>query len=249
MSDKFSSNDQLYLQASYELEKQGRDEALWVKSYALENGDINSAKARYIRERVARLEQLAASKDTSHLHSEVAKAAVNRGPGKNFIEDASHAGAYLGGFIATAFILALLTKFNLLNIYTSIALTIAFLAFIFVVQKAEKRANLRRKLFENRAIGEGGLTELMVTAGLGDVQKTVSLIEKGASINAIDNTGSTALIYAAIFSEPEVIEILLKGGADPSIIAKDKRSASSIAKDNGDFAINNLINSYQTKGS
>jgi hypothetical protein len=62
-----SSDESLYLQVAKELSANLRNEALWTKAYALENGDEGATKAHYIRLRV---EQLA--RHPSH-HSASAK--------------------------------------------------------------------------------------------------------------------------------------------------------------------------------
>jgi ankyrin repeat protein len=51
------------------------------------------------------------------------------------------------------------------------------------------------------------------------------LIEKGVDINAKDNTGATALIYASIMGDFNIAKILLDAGADPKIKNKDKDTA------------------------
>ena len=43
------------------------------------------------------------------------------------------------------------------------------------------------------------------------------LVNAGADVNARDSMGESALIWAAQFGHTDIMEILLKAGADPSI--------------------------------
>lgn len=57
-----NSDDALYLAVAKELSSGNRDEALWMKAFALENGDESKTKAHYIRLRVARLASISEHK-------------------------------------------------------------------------------------------------------------------------------------------------------------------------------------------
>ncbi len=77
-----------------------------------------------------------------------------------------------------------------------------------------------------------GMTPLMIAARgkLGDPAATVqALLESGANIEAADFMGWTAIMHAAAWGNTEVVDVLLKSGAD-----KRKEgsgfTASSIAK-------------------
>lgn len=58
--------DALFTQVAKELATGVRDEGLWVKAFALENGDDSKAKAHYIRLRVERLHQLETGQQPSN---------------------------------------------------------------------------------------------------------------------------------------------------------------------------------------
>src|SRR5690606_10847031 len=51
------------------------------------------------------------------------------------------------------------------------------------------------------------------------------LIEAGADLNFQNNDGSTALISAAFFGHPEIVQLLLNAGADRTI--KNKYGATA----------------------
>lgn len=58
-------------------------------------------------------------------------------------------------------------------------------------------------------------------------QEVESAIKAGADVNAKDESGLTALMYAARFNDnPEVIQVLVKNGAD--VNAKNKNSETAL---------------------
>jgi ankyrin repeat protein len=61
-----------------------------------------------------------------------------------------------------------------------------------------------------------GMTPLMQVEDEGLAR---ALIKKGARIDERDNTGATALIWAATFGRTDIVRVLLENGADPA--AKD----------------------------
>lgn len=60
----------------------------------------------------------------------------------------------------------------------------------------------------------------------GDILKVNQLIAEGADINAIDRSGMTPLLLAAMWGKGEVANTLIKAGAD--INAKDKFNATPL---------------------
>lgn len=72
-------------------------------------------------------------------------------------------------------------------------------------------------------------TILMYSAWMGNMDAIAHLLEKGADINAQDETGATAL-HLAIWKNHEAIAILLiERGADFNLLSKDGMSAMDIA--------------------
>lgn len=61
------------------------------------------------------------------------------------------------------------------------------------------------------------ITPLMIAAVRGDNEMAEILLNAGADINAISDTGDTALVKAINFEETEVVKLLLKNGADPEL--------------------------------
>ena len=59
------------------------------------------------------------------------------------------------------------------------------------------------------------------------------LIEKGANVQAADNTGKTALMYAAEGGDIGKVRLLLAAGANASVQTQDGKTAADFAKGNG----------------
>lgn len=66
--------------------------------------------------------------------------------------------------------------------------------------------------------------------GTYDPELITLLIQKGVNINAQDDLGNTALIYAIQNGYPQAIKILLAAGANPNLKNKWKKTASDIAQ-------------------
>ena len=67
--------------------------------------------------------------------------------------------------------------------------------------------------------GEGGMSPLMLAAGLGRGQAVVVLLNAGADVNAADERGFTPVFYGCYNADedrgyPEVVETLLAAGAN-----------------------------------
>ena len=57
-------------------------------------------------------------------------------------------------------------------------------------------------------------SEIHDAAGRGDLPAVTSLLAKGADVNAKDNSGQTALMFASSNGHKEVVQLLLAKGAD-----------------------------------
>ena len=92
------------------------------------------------------------------------------------------------------------------------------------------------------AIGEEGLTELMLCASEGDLEECKRLLDQGANINQQDDKGATALIYAVLNNCEEVTRLLLSNGADKKLATKKNGlTPLMVARKNGFKAIINLL--------
>ncbi len=84
----------------------------------------------------------------------------------------------------------------------------------------------------NTAAQEMG-RRLIVAAGQGDIQNVKALLSQGASVQAQDENGRTALIAAAYRNDLAIADLLIQAGADVNIQDKTKQSAYLIATSEG----------------
>jgi hypothetical protein len=83
-----------------------------------------------------------------------------------------------------------------------------------------------------------GLNELMRAAATGDATRVRELLDfRAVNINATSSVGSTALMYAARNGHTEIVEALLRAGADPHIRSDKGSTAEVIARRFGHQAI------------
>jgi ankyrin repeat protein len=73
-------------------------------------------------------------------------------------------------------------------------------------------------------------TPVMAAAIKGNSDIVRLLLSQGADLNKTDSNGTTALLYASIFSLNEIADLLLKGGANPKL--KDSKGNTAL-----DYAI------------
>ena len=66
----------------------------------------------------------------------------------------------------------------------------------------------------------------------GTLQEIEDAIKSGADVNARTRNGTTALMFAATGSNPEIITMLLKNGADANLENRNGRRAIDYAKGN-----------------
>src|SRR3954451_22107890 len=71
-------------------------------------------------------------------------------------------------------------------------------------------------LFATRLLGAPSSNELLNALRDGDETLVRQLVAKGAPVNAVDEFGSSALMYAALCSNSAILRLLLDRGADPT---------------------------------
>ncbi|HNQ68361.1 MAG TPA: ankyrin repeat domain-containing protein [Bacteroidales bacterium] len=77
---------------------------------------------------------------------------------------------------------------------------------------------------------------------LGNVTKVQELIVSGVNLNHQDEYGYTALIWAASYSKPDMVKLLLEAGADDEITDVDKHNALYWANYYGHPEVIELLN-------
>ncbi|TDL80946.1 M48 family metallopeptidase [Peribacillus frigoritolerans] len=106
---------------------------------------------------------------------------------------------------------------------------------VFLVQMLAKTS-----LYSDFVLDSEETTQLMLAASENDLERAEELIESGEDVNAQDAMGMTPLMYASyppadeyeeeLIINAEMVELLLKNGADPNIVS-----------DNGDVATVDII--------
>jgi len=79
---------------------------------------------------------------------------------------------------------------------------------------------------------EPGTTPLLHAGKLGEVKRLAELLKKGADVNAVDPSGSTALVYAASSGNAEAVSLLLNAGARANTSAGGEALVTAAASGN-----------------
>ena len=86
------------------------------------------------------------------------------------------------------------------------------------------------------------LNELMTLAKNGNFEGCENLIKTNSiDINSQDNKGATALIYAVLSTNEQIVKLLIDNGADKSIFTKKGLTALAIAKNNKMKNMNEIL--------
>ncbi len=79
----------------------------------------------------------------------------------------------------------------------------------------------------NVSDARGGGTPLMYTAAVGSVEAMTLLLDHGADVNAANNAGATALMWAA--TDVDKVRLLLARGANAKVVSQRGRTALFLA--------------------
>ena len=82
---------------------------------------------------------------------------------------------------------------------------------------------------------------LHIAAGRGDLSIANLLLQAGATVDAVSNHGSTALLLAARNGKIQVVEALLNAGADKAVKGNDGMTALDEAQEKNHPAIVKLL--------
>lgn len=97
---------------------------------------------------------------------------------------------------------------------------------------------------KEKKVGKDGYTRLMELCSSGDTIEITNEISNGeANLNIQDKGGYTALMYAAAKGNIEIVEILLKNGADKNLKTAKENTALYFAEKNNFSNIVKLLNS------
>lgn len=161
-----------------------------------------------------------------------------------FIAD-SHTPANGAGklFSSTGLIIITLIGMGVANAltHTWIGVFITIGVVIFFITNWLRRQNLTpaeraREDDKNKAEKEG-LTEIMVCAASGNLERIRELVEYGGDVNTKSLSGTTALMYAARNNHPAIVDFLLTAGGDPKLRSDKNSTAMDIAKKFGHLEI------------
>ena len=88
-------------------------------------------------------------------------------------------------------------------------------------------------------------TPIMAAAIKGNKEIVGLLLSQGADLNKADSNGTTALLYASIFSLNDIAEVLLNGGANPALKDSKGNTALDYAILTQNETLIKLLNLYQ----
>lgn len=74
------------------------------------------------------------------------------------------------------------------------------------------------------AVAKPAPSQLNVAISKGDLGKVQQLVEIGVDVNKKDERGTTPLMYAILFNQPQIVSYLIRNGADCN--AKDLKGNS-----------------------
>jgi len=111
---------------------------------------------------------------------------------------------------------------------TVFILAIAFVAFISNVNAKEITTFTPNSTIE--VIEKSGVNSFLIAVTKGDLDTVKKLIEFGENVNQKTTSGMTPAMYAARYNRVEILEVLIKNGADLNAKCKLGHKALHYAK-------------------
>lgn len=125
--------------------------------------------------------------------------------------------------------------------HTWIGVLIAVGVVIYFVANWFRRQKLtpaqREREDNEKKVEEEGLTEIMVCAANGNLDRIRELVEYGGDVNTRSLSGTTALMYAARNNQLAIVDFLITAGADTKLKSDKKSTAMDVAKKFGHLEI------------
>ena len=96
----------------------------------------------------------------------------------------------------------------------------------------------------NCSLDDEGMRALTIACRCGQLEIVQLLLKLNAFLNAKNDSGATALMYAAAGGFDKICKLILDAGADVRITDKDKQSALEYAQLNNRTKLENLLQLY-----
>ena len=96
----------------------------------------------------------------------------------------------------------------------------------------------------NCSLDDEGMRALTIACRCGQLEIVQLLLKLNAFLNAKNDSGATALMYAAAGGFDKICKLILDAGADVRITDKDKQSALEYAQLNNRTKVENLLQLY-----
>ena len=98
------------------------------------------------------------------------------------------------------------------------------------IVKFSKTQDSQRLLLQHLGEYDVLVDELCQAAQFGDLQKCLSLLQKGAAVNEVDSAGYLPIHYACVQGNLDVVKLLLEYGSDPTSYITGKNPLEVLAK-------------------
>jgi len=92
-----------------------------------------------------------------------------------------------------------------------------------------------------------GRTPLMHASFKGDLDRVITLLDKGSDVNARDAGGDTALMFASMAGHFLIVKMLLAHGADPLLRARNGWTALTFAESRHQHEVASLLRRAEEK--